>query len=348
MLKEESLRLSSGSLYIDGSPAVYTQQLTSTIRGLGSVGYVSTLPANYDANMASTINGLGSSGYKSTFNTATTFFSSFTLNSLQMFAGGYTNLFTTADNKFILDYAGTSNYPLTLSTMQSTIDGLGSAGFVSVATVGLAFGQWMNSVFTSEQWARQFELQSTVTDLLPSYVTPSALTSTSRGLGTSGYVSSISIPSENYIYRVSSFGLEGQILSTSVIDNTVYLSTIRVNLSSFATNVTGQTQMRLDFKINLQVVFPAGLTQPMQLQNYLTYEDDTTQCGPSLTYEYPVQTSSFFIQNMSFLLNATDITTTYPSTVVLHHQMVTGGADQGVFKNISPVGSCVKVIFNNI
>ena len=347
------MSLSSGDLYIDGSSAITGKEFTSTLQGLGSAGYVSTLSPTYNADMSSTIDGLGSAGYLSSFNTST-FYNDFTTTLVQITTGGLGNFHITTSNDqglwlSNLGYSGKENL-LTTSSMISTIDGLGQLGYLSTG----GFTTWYASLSYSN-YVSSTQLQSTVFGYGNKYSLGNQLVSTTQGLGSAGYVSSITIPSEKYFYQISCIAREGETLSTSVFDSTINLSTFRLNLSSFAPNLTGNTTLRFDLTTNLKITYPSGIQEGLQLQNYLTYEDETTQCGPSLNLDIASQTSSFFIQNMSFLLNSADLTTTYPSTLVLHHIMSTGTNDQGVFQILPPidsygpiVGTAVTVHFNNI
>lgn len=334
------LILSSGRMYIGDSLAMGQSEIDSTISGLGTFGYISTLPANFDVDWASTVEGLGSAGYLSSYNTSTVF-ADMTLDSLQILFSGipsfYQILTTNSNGALLVD----GNPLLTVSSLQSTIDGLGQLGYQS--TVG-GFPAWVANLGSSN-YISSSQLQSTVVGNLNQYVNHSQLNSTIEGLGTTGYLST-KISSQNFVYITSSIGFEGEILSTSLLTAGTDLSSMRLNLSSFASFLTPQTQLRLDITANMFLFFPSGITAPTKIDNFLTLGDDTTRCGSSIIYDLPTNMNTATIPNLSFLLNPANIQSPFPSCVSLHHAIIS--PDTADFRCIPPVSSCAVVVLNNI
>jgi hypothetical protein len=130
-----------------------TPNLTSTVDGLATIGYVSS------TTLQSTIDGLGSYGYISSFSFVST------INNLGSY--GYVSSLSLSST---IQGLGTFNY-ISTSGLQSTTTGLGNLGYVSSSTLRsslLGLGTF-------------------------GYVSSLSLTSSINGLGTFGYVSSASL-----------------------------------------------------------------------------------------------------------------------------------------------------------
>jgi hypothetical protein len=165
------LTVSSGTLYLNGSPiqgTISQANITSTVVGLGTTGYVSSLSdlistanlanlvsTNYLATqLGSTVVGLGSAGYLST------------LPSI----GGFVS---TANLDGLISTANVSNLVSTsylVTQLTSTVRGLGTAGYIS----------------TSQLLSTSYGLSQQIENAPGSAVTPATLTSTVIGLGTVG------------------------------------------------------------------------------------------------------------------------------------------------------------------
>jgi anti-anti-sigma regulatory factor len=202
------------------STSYLTSQLTSTVIGLGTVGYISSasltnlvstanllnlVSTSYlTSQLTSTVIGLGTVGYIS--------------------SASLTNLVSTANLVNLVSTANLVNLVSTTyltSQLTSTVVGLGTVGYVSTAAL-------INHVST----ANLVNLVST------SYLT-SQLTSTVIGLGTVGYISSASltnlvstanlvnlVSTANLLNLVSTSYLTSQLTSTVVGLGTVgYVST---------------------------------------------------------------------------------------------------------------------------
>jgi DNA-binding MarR family transcriptional regulator len=189
-------------------------QLTSSLIGLGSFGYVST------AGLTSSIEGLGESGYVSSATLSNT-----------------------------VDTLGTRGYVSSLS-LQSTVAGLGTIGYVSslslrstVAGLGsvlyISTSQLTSTVtgLASLTYLSTAHLESTVAGLSKSgYISTSQITSTVRGLGTTGYISTGSLTSTvtgiqstlmNVRFdNVGNVNVTNSIITFSNISTLLYTSTV--------------------------------------------------------------------------------------------------------------------------
>ena len=154
-----------------------SQQQTSTVKGLGSAGYISSIVIS-PSSITSTVQGLGTAGYISSLSLIST------TQGLQY--GYQTSGFVSSPN--LIGHVSTAYLNTTLA---STVQGLGSAGYISSIVIS-----------------------------------PSSITSTVQGLGTAGYISSLSLISTTqglqYGYQTSGF-----VSSPNLIGNvsTAYLNT---------------------------------------------------------------------------------------------------------------------------
>ena len=148
-----SLSTALGLAYI--STGIYDIQLTSTVIGLGNVGYLST------PQLTSTVTGLGQT-YVSTQSLVST---------TEWFIDPSRYVSTGA-------LVSTTAGLLPLPQLTSTVAGLGTVGYVSTATLTSSIQSFSTLVFST--------FYST---LVPRFITPLQLTSTVSSLGTLGYLS---------------------------------------------------------------------------------------------------------------------------------------------------------------
>jgi hypothetical protein len=164
------------------------EQINSTVVGLGTAGYISSLSLN------STVVGLGTAGYVSSldlFSTTTGIGQQINSTVIGLGTAGYISsldLFSTTTgieqqlNSTVVGL-GTAGYISSLS-LNSTVIGLGTAGYVSSL-----------DLFSTTAGVGQ-QINSTVTGLgTAGYISSLSLNSTVIGLGTAGYVSSLSLNS---------------------------------------------------------------------------------------------------------------------------------------------------------
>jgi hypothetical protein len=124
-----NITITNGGLFVDGAPVTGSGlniiQLTSSLQGLGTYGYVSTL------SLYSTVRGLGTAGYVSTATLTAT-----------------------------VAALGTTGYVSTAS-LYSTVAGLGTAGYVSTAQ----YNSFSNLIYNNISYISSGNLYSTTTNL---------------------------------------------------------------------------------------------------------------------------------------------------------------------------------------
>jgi hypothetical protein len=197
--------------------------VTSTIAGLGSSGYLSSFSTTvFQGGLTSTIQGLGSLGY---------------VSSVGGEVIGKLNLVSTVEG------LGTSGYLSSYSTtvfqqeLRSTIQGLGSLGYVS-SVGGDVIGK-LNLVSTVEGLGTSGYLSSYSTTVFQG-----GLTSSLQGLGSLDYVSSTQLAStvlglENYINTDVTSTIAG-LGSLGAVQHQVLQNHHRHMRSSGGRNSTGQ------------------------------------------------------------------------------------------------------------
>ena len=155
-----SLSTVLGQSYI--STGIYDFQLTSTTRGLGTIGYLST------GNLVSTVAGLGSANYLSTSQLTSTV------------------AWLTDPSRYVSTGAliSTTAGIVAQSQITSTTIGLGTIGYISTAQLVSTTQGISTSIFST--------FYST---LVPQFITPLQLLSTTSNLGTLGYLSTSQLTS---------------------------------------------------------------------------------------------------------------------------------------------------------
>ena len=266
------LAVSSGVLLLNGlnvggasASGVTVANLTSTIAGLGTAGYVSTLSLTSSiagalssfstafgpggtnmASITSTVAGLGTAGYVSSLSLVSTtlglqmsgFLSTPVITSTVAGLGtiGYVStLSLTSSINAALSSFSTAFGPggTNMTAITSTVAGLGTAGYVSTLSLTSSIAGALSSFSTA---------------FGPGGTNMTAITSTVAGLGTAGYVSTLSLTSSinaalsSFSTAVGPAGLNIITLTSTVTGlGNIYMSTLSVNssitsyLSSFST-----------------------------------------------------------------------------------------------------------------
>ena len=282
---------------------ISSAQLTSTVRNLGTAGYISS------TQLRSTLAGLGTAGYISSSQLTSTVITLLSLAS----GAGVSSLFGVVSSGLStigLFTSNTSNYyaPLLLNNystnLQSTVEGLGTAGYIStsqlfstVAGIGTGGG---GGGITSNQLISTTEGLGTA-----GYISTSQLFSTVAGIGTGG---GGGITSNQLISTTDGLGTVGYISS---LDNLINISTLNINVCT----INGQT---FGAPINSTVIGlgTAGYVSTSQLVAYVSTQ---IQLNPSGTY------------GELFYLNYSIATGTYKAL----ETAVTGAPLQTVITNIN-------------
>jgi hypothetical protein len=202
-------------------PSSATVFLPSTVRGLGTSGYVSTTALG--PYLASTVQNLGSLGYVSTIGLNRQIAS--TIDGLGTFAYLSSGVVTVPITSTVVGL-GTVGY-VSSTQLTSSITGLGTVGFVSSpqlasTVIGLGTVGFVSSP----------QIASTVIGLgTLGYISSSQLASTVIGLGTIGYVSTSQLVS-----TISSLGTLGYVSSSQLISTVAGLAASRYVSSTQVTS----------------------------------------------------------------------------------------------------------------
>lgn len=182
-----SLSTLIGQAYI--SSGIYTPQLTSTLEGLGTFGYVST------SQLQSTVQGLGTSGYISTPQLVST---------TAWFQDASRYVSTGA---LVSTTAGLMGFAQVIST----VEGLGTVGYVSSLSLASSLKSTVTGIVSTTMFS------SFYSTLVPQFITPLQLTSTISSLGTLGYVSTSQLTSTvSWLTDPSRYVSTGNLVSTTI------------------------------------------------------------------------------------------------------------------------------------
>jgi hypothetical protein len=207
-----------GSINVSGTINAFgfvnSDNLTSTVQGLGSSQYISS------TGLVSTVQGLGSSSYVSSTSLAST------VEGL-----GTAGYISSASFISTVQGLGSSSY-ISSPSLVSTVEGLGTASYVSTASLvstvqGLGTASYVSTA----------SLVSTVEGLgTSSYISSPSLVSTVQGLGTASYISSPSLVSTVQGLGTSSYISSGSLVSTvQGLGTAGYISSPDVSISSLST-----------------------------------------------------------------------------------------------------------------
>ncbi len=198
---------------------IYTNNLTSTVAGLGTSQYISS------TQLLSTVSGLGSANYVSTSQLTSTV------------------AWLTDPSRYVSTGALVSTTAGFLGNLNllSTVAGLGTAGYVSTATLNSSLTSTINYISTFSYSTFFSTLQST-------FVSPLQLTSTVSSLGTLGYVSTSQLVSTTrWILDPSRYVSTGALVSTTIgistnIQTSFFIDNAgNVNIYSGSSRVTFST-----------------------------------------------------------------------------------------------------------
>ena len=205
--------------YIQGSLVYNTNNIVSTVRGLGTSSYISS------PSLTSTIRGLGTASYIS---------SASLVSSIQGL--GTASYVSSASLVSSIQGLGSASY-ISSASLISTIEGLGTAGYIS------SYGPGFESTVIglgSSGYVSSFHLISSIQGLgTAGYISSYAagLESTVIGLGSSGYVSSLHL-----ISSIQGLGTTSYISSASLVSSiqglgtSAYLSGPSIFVSSLSTH----------------------------------------------------------------------------------------------------------------
>ena len=277
------------------STSLFNQALTSTSVGLGTLGYVSS--AVLTVPITSTIIGLGTIGYVSSTQLQSTVEGLGSANYISS-----SQLSSTLQGLASLSYISTTQ-------LQSTVEGLGSSGYISSS-------QLVSTVqgFASAGFVSSLSLQSTVQGLGSSgYVSTSQLMSTTQGLGSAGYLSSVRILRSTYRNTNTASWSNIGYLYTNISTNLISLSTITFDLGpSMRSNIIpSTTRLDIELKPNVQFGYYDTTSGNYQFNSLLVQGTNFSSSNivgiESMTYYIlngnVINLAFFFQEKMRFLIN---------------------------------------------
>ena len=327
---------------------ISTTQLTSTIQGLGTIGYIST------SQLISTVAGLGTLGYISTSFTnnilqstvtginnnlgSLGYVSSSTLEeSIQSTTQGLTNSLGTLGYVSTLSlqsttqglYDGFGNYYISTagldSIIQSSIEGLGTVGFLSTSQFNDALTSSFNALFTYN------------------LISSPNLKSTIDNLGSMGYISTATLVSSFNALKKSLINIRSSIAYTGntgeVImqnygdDSNLYFSTATVNFDRFSSFINSTSMLSFDANINVFFTGPFASTNTgiYQITSYLLCKTDPVNIMTSATYSdslYAIYgVSNSYSRMITFDINRSFIQSNYRYNYDLVHYLSNSGVN---------------------
>jgi hypothetical protein len=322
--------------------------LPSTVRGLGSSGYVSTL--TLDQSLLSTNAGLGTLGYLSSGVFTTPLLS--TIDGLGTF--GY---ISTSQLTSTVAGLGTASY-LSSPQLLSSLDGLASLGYLSTSHLTSTVGGLGVSGYISS-----LQLISTVEGLASAqYISTSQLRSTVEGLGSMGYLSSVRIVRSTFVNTAPTSWSNIGYLYSNVSTTTVALSTIILDMGSNMRSLIlpSTTKLDIELKPNLQFAYYDTTSGAYQFNSLLTRGPGLATSNilgiESLTYyilnSNVINLSFFFQEKLRFLI--TDPATlssirddTPRSTFYLYHTFGPRAPATNQFFASPASTTCATVVLDN-
>ena len=335
------------------SPSIY---LPSTVRGLGTSGYVST------SQFTSTIQGLGTLGYISSFSIESPLKSS-------------------------IIGLGTAGY-ISTSALVSTLDGLGTIGYVSSASLQSTFASLNLTGFVST--SQLFSSLRALGSL--GYISTSQLASTVSGLGSSGYVStsqltsSLSFLNTSFVSTVAGLGSAGYLSSTGFVIRSSFsnnrtsapnycniaylysnlrptsvLSSLSFDLGNSLRGRINSNITKLDIEVepNLQFVYYDTISRDYQFNTLLvrgtTYNTSEIIASNSYTYYIlnasPINLAFFFKPTYRFIITNSTILNALGSNAVsslsLYHTFGPNVPATNQFFATPTSTACVNVVLDN-
>lgn len=203
---------------------VYTDNLTSTVEGLGTAKYISS------SQLLSTVEGLGSAYYVSSSQLTSTV------------------AWLTDPSRYVSTGALVSTTAgfLPNTTLLSTVAGLGTAGYISTATL-------QSSLVSTVNYISTFAYSTFFSTLLSTFITPLQLTSTVSSLGTLGYLSTANLVSTvSWLLDSSRYVSTGALVSTTAGISTNIQTTFFIDNAG---NVNIYNNANVSFSTVADVVF---------------------------------------------------------------------------------------------
>jgi sugar lactone lactonase YvrE len=286
-------------------------ELTSSIVGLGTSGFVSTLGLTFA--IASTASGLGTLGYTSTSQLLSTTVGVYTQIASSISASNTPQFISTTAG------LGSAGYVSTLS-LTSTVAGLGSAGYVSTLSLTSTVAGLGSAGYVST-----LSLTSTVAGLGQTYISTPSLTSTVAGLGQT-YASIASLRASISTIYISAAQIQAGQLST------LNLQVCTINGAAPGTGSGGTTFVGSTVYVSaatIQASTLSSLTLQVNTGYVSSLTVDVLQIGSNAAYISlgdSIATSLSTIVVRSGVVNASQLNASTISTTTLFTQSTLLGA----------------------
>lgn len=326
-----------------------TPNLTSTVNGLGTAGYISS------QTLYSTINGLGTLGYISSA------FLGSTVTGLG--TAGYVSsltLYSTIEGLGNLGYLstvknlGSLGYVSSLS-LQSSLVGLGNLGYVSsdsvlyvIRNLG-SLGYVSTASLASTTRALTSNLVSSVTDILNNRTNYYLNAAGSLVIGASNTNVIISTLTTGYFYdtfnnsSITYKGNNGNQLAYNSNNSDFYISTLDLQLATFSNYIHGDTNVSVELYPN--ILFPvlnaSANPKVFHISTIVSYGASTlgTNIAESKFLAINTNSSNLYQQPLRINITGATINSNYVSNYQLTHRILDaynyGGADGFPSSNVS-------------
>ena len=310
---------------------ISSQSFYSTITGLGSLGYISS------ALFGSTITGLGTFGYISTLNLNSTiqglgtygYISSSTLRSSIVGLGslGYISSLSLRSSLVGL---GNLGY-ISSSQLQSTVEGLGSLAYVSTASL----------VSTTNQLT--LNMISSVTDILDNntnFYLNQANALVIAGNNVSVYISTLSSAFFYDSFYNSSIKYSGCNNSFNAFSNTadLFVSSLDLQLSNFSNYIHDKSQITIDMYPNiiLPSLDPSWNPKLVHVSTSVAYSNQFLRTHNTKYIVQHNNSSNLFQQPIRLNLYGSDINSNYSQPYQILHRfmnIINFGGSGGIGSN---------------
>jgi len=232
-------------------------------------------------------------------------------------------------------------------SLQSTVGGLGSSGYVSTAELDYRIvhlskdSGYISSTTLVDCFASLGNMKyitgypGNPTGFGPMAMFPAGVGKT---LGPRGYVSTLN-PGEYHTYR-STIALGGANLTNQTITNSSNLTSAVIDIGGYTSHFVNTSKLRVDIAASLTLSYGAAATTT--LSNFLVSGGNQIGTPVRLTYS----NTNLTVGNMSFLLNATDLAT-LPTTLELHHVTSNANAATGTMNTFIPQIGGIHVTLDN-
>jgi hypothetical protein len=226
------------------------------------------------------------------------------------------------------------------SSLTSTVDGLGTAGYVSSQTLdyrltNFVFDEELVTASSMYTIINNFGNMNTLSTLFPLNIQPYGF----KG----GYISTL-FPGEYRTYY-STVGFGGSNLYNQSFNNASNTGSVVVDISGYSNHIVSTSKMSIDIFPNMTLDVSGGLNFPASLSSFLTYNG--AKKGLANVIQPRIGVSNVNIGSLRYLLTWNDLYPTYPSSLTLTHRFLTADNQTGVLNTFTPIQGGIFVTLDN-